>query len=94
MFCDGKCVKKNKRCGLFRQMTLKKGEEIKTVDQCVFMAILDSQLRQEQGNIRIQAAVESQRNEESSSFQNINDTIAKGFIGLLKSVGDKRMIDG
>ncbi len=94
MFCDGECTKKNKKCGLFTTLTFQKGqEEVKTIEDCVFTAILNSQLRQEKGNVRLQAAIESMRNEETKSSQNVNDTIAKGFIGLIKSNEAKPIIE-
>ncbi len=87
MFCDGKkCKKGKKQCGLLGTVTMQKGGESIIIEECVFKSIRNSLFRQEQGNIRIQAAVESQRNEEVKSSQNINDTIAKGLVAVVKSV--------
>lgn len=67
MFCDGKCSQKDKRCGLYAQLTLKNDitGEVKIEDRCVLWAIMVSLHRQEQGQSRIQEAVESSRNEAS-----------------------------
>jgi hypothetical protein len=87
MFCDGVCEHKSKRCGLYRDFTMKNEEtqELKIVKECAIVAMMQSMFRQEQGQVRIQAAVESDRNESSKQLNNINDTLAKGAIGLLKA---------
>ncbi len=88
MFCDGKCEHKGKKCGLYTQLTMQNGTEIKTFDICIFKAILESQLRMEQGNIRLQAAVESDRNEKSKNANEIIQTISSGFLGMIYSINE------
>ena len=87
MFCTGECEKKGKRCGLYLALTMKNelNQELKIVQECAIIAMAQSLFRQEQGQVRIQAAVESDRNENSKQLHNINDTLAKGAIGLLKA---------
>ena len=88
MFCDGKCEHKGKKCGLLTQLTMQNGSEIKTFDMCIFKAILESQLRMEQGNIRLQAAVENSRNEKSKNDNEIIKTISSGFLGMIYSINE------
>jgi hypothetical protein len=81
MFCDGECEKDGKKCGQYITLTMHDSQTTKTenVDLCRFQAMLDSQLRMEKGNIRIQAAVESQRNEEVKSGQKVATAVDTGF---------------
>ncbi len=88
MFCDGKCEHKGKKCGLLTQLTMQNGSEIKTADMCVFKAILESQLRIENGNIRLQAAVESSRNEKSKNDNEIIKAISSGFLGMIYTINE------
>jgi len=83
MFCDGICSKKNKNCGLLAEYTVEKNGEISTVHKCVLHASFDSMLRQEQANIRIQAAIEHSRNQQNSDELEARAAIAHGFIGLI-----------
>jgi len=56
-----------------------------TIEKCVFEAMLDSQLRQEQSGIRIQAAIEHSRNQKNSDDLDIKRAVALGFIGVINS---------
>ena len=95
MFCDGKCKPKdNKRCGLLATITMKNemSGDLKQEDHCVLWAIMASLHRQEQGQVRLQAAVESDRNEMAKGFMDVSDTLAKGAIGLIK-VAQQRLVE-
>lgn len=83
MFCDGVCKKKNKNCGLLAEYTVEKNGEISTVRKCVLHASFDSMLRQEQANIRIQAAIEHSRNQQNTDELETQKAVAHGFIGLI-----------
>lgn len=89
MFCDGICTKKGKKCGLLTEIIMenKMAGEIKTVEICVFKASFESQLRAEQGNIRLQAAIESKRNEEVKTGLGIQDALNTGFLKTLPQRG-------
>ena len=54
MLCDGKCKTKNKKCGLLKELIIEVNGKPDTIEKCAFEAMLDSMLRQEQANIRIQ----------------------------------------
>lgn len=86
MFCNGVCKKGNKRCGLLLDIYMRNdltgGEKV--VEKCAIIGIFDSLVRQEQGQIRIQAAVESGRNENVKCLREQDKTLATGFLGLLK----------
>jgi hypothetical protein len=94
MICDGKCkIEKEteegvvtKKCGLFRTVIFQNNLDGKTqeFEMCVFDAIMNSLHRQEQGQIRVQAAVESSRNENADGMAKAHDIIARGFLGLIK----------
>lgn len=81
MFCDGECEKDGKKCGQLTTLTLenKQKGEINTVTLCRFQAMLDSLLRMERNDIGIQAAIESQRNEEVKTGEKISKTMDTGF---------------
>jgi hypothetical protein len=86
MFCDGVCKKGRKRCGLMLDVFLKNdltGDQ-KVVEKCAIIGIFESMARQEQGQIRIQAAVESGRNENVKQLRKQDETLATGFLGLLR----------
>lgn len=86
MFCDGNCKKGRKRCGLLLDIFMKNdvsGTE-KVVEKCAIVGLFESQVRQEQGQIRIQAAVESGRNENVKCLRRQDETLATGFLGLLR----------
>jgi len=86
MFCDGKCKKGNKRCGLMLDVFMRNdvtgGEKV--IEKCAIIGIFESLVRQEQGQIRIQSAVESGRNENVKCLREQDKTLAAGFLGLLK----------
>jgi hypothetical protein len=86
MFCNGKCKKGNKRCGLLLDVIMKNDMTgaNKVIEQCAIIGVFESMVRQEQGQIRIQAAVESGRNENVKCLQSQDKTLATGFLGLLK----------
>lgn len=88
MFCDGKCKKKNKKCGLFREVYKDINGKIEPFEECIFLHMLESQLRVEQGNIRLQSAVESGRNEKANSDHMIANTIATGFVGIMHTINE------
>jgi hypothetical protein len=86
MFCDGKCTKGRKKCGLFLEIFMKNdvtGNE-KVIEKCAIIGLFESMVRQEQGQIRIQAAVESGRNENVKCLRRQDETLATGFLGLLR----------
>src|SRR5210317_1480908 len=90
MFCDGNCKTKRKRCGMLLDVFLKNevtGEQ-KVVEKCAILGIFESMTRQEQGQIRIQAAVESSRNENVKYLRKQDETLATGFLGLLHMAHD------
>ena len=102
MFCDGKCkIEKEteegtivKRCGLFRELIMSNeltGEK-KPIEMCVFDAMVNSLHRQEQGQVRMQAAVESSRNETVDSSLNTQKIIAEGFLGLIHEAENHRKL--
>ena len=97
MFCDGKCVKGNKKCGLLVELVMEHGET-KKVDiqtKCAMLGILESLHRQEQGSVRIQAAVESSRNESVKVGEKVTQVIAKGFGGLIDAAKDgQKLLEG
>ena len=92
MFCDGKCeVTKETEEGTIIIKNEVTGET-RTQKICVFDAIMNSLHRQEQGQVRIQAAVESDRNEYAKNMTNLNDTVAKGFLGLLHGIKEQQQL--
>ncbi|MBW1996368.1 MAG: hypothetical protein JRJ29_00245 [Deltaproteobacteria bacterium] len=92
MLCDGKCKKGKKRCGCLIDIVLKNDltGETKVEEHCVFKAIFTSLARQEQGQIRIQAAVENSRNENVKYLRENTEAIATGFMGLVKAAEEAR----
>ena len=90
MFCNGKCKKGNKRCGMLLDVSMKNEmtQQSKIIEQCAVIGIFESMVRQEQGQIRIQAAVESGRNESAKWMRNQNETLATGFLGILYATQD------
>lgn len=90
MFCDGRCEKGRKRCGMLLDVFMKNdvtGAE-KVIQKCALIGMFESMTRQEQGQIRIQSAVESGRNESSRWMRNQNETLATGFLGLIYATQD------
>lgn len=94
MFCDGKCITKKKKCGLYYEVLLTnvKTNQLETVKKCVFHLLLDSSLRQETGQIRIQAATESSRNKKVLGDEKITSAITKGFNNL-RDIASKRITE-
>jgi len=90
MFCSGQCRKGKKRCGqlmdLIMETTL--NGRIETIEKCCFHGILESLHRAEQADIRIQAAIESSRNENVNYSNKTAQTIATGFLGLIHTMDD------
>ena len=88
MFCDGQCTKKNKKCGLLLTVTMSNSltGQHKTEDKCAFLCMAESLWNQEHGQVRIQAAVESDRNEQAKWGREQNHTLAQGFLGLIHTV--------
>ena len=56
--------------------------EVKPVEMCVFKLQFESMLRIERGNIRLQAAVESDRNEKVKTGLNLQNTLIDGFVKI------------
>jgi hypothetical protein len=90
MFCDGKCKKGKKTCGMLLSVSMKNEltQQSKIIEQCAVIGIFESMVRQEQGQVRIQAAVESGRNESAKWMRNQNETLATGFLGILYATQD------
>lgn len=86
MFCDGICKKGKKQCGQLIEIIMKNDltGEVRSEEKCTIKGIYESLIRQEQGQIRIQAAVESGRNENVKHLRSQDQTLAAGFLGLLK----------
>jgi hypothetical protein len=96
MFCDGNCKKGNKRCGLLLDITMKEEVtgKIEVRQECALQAIFSSLARLEQAAVRIQAALESQRNESVNTGEDISRTIATGFLSLVQSSkGEKSRLE-
>lgn len=97
MLCDGKCETKKeteegtvvKRCGLYAGLINEDKIRGKTTkyNACVFYAMMDGIHRLEQSDIRLQAAVESQRNEACNWSAEVAKTVATGMLGLINVVG-------
>jgi hypothetical protein len=93
MFCKGECFKGKKQCGLLYEVLLEnnKTNQPEVVQKCVFHHLLDSQLRYETGQIRLQASVESERNAKSRGDQKIVAAISNGFDGLMQVANESRL---
>ena len=101
--CEGKCkVEKEtpdgtitKRCGLLREIIMNNAltSETKTIELCVFDAIMNSLHRQEQGQVRIQSAVESDRNENANQMEMTRKVIANGLLMGAVAANDLRMAE-
>ena len=85
MFCDGVCEKGKKKCGLFYSIFMENtiSKKVEEVKKCVFLHMADSFMRLEHGDIRIQAAIESSRNERANADKKMSSVVATGFIGML-----------
>ena len=84
MFCRGKCDE----CGLqleiiMQNVMTQKPEQVK---KCVFMHMIDSDIRIENALIRIQAAIENSRNEKA----NTSSIVAMGFVGMMHAVNEDK----
>ena len=86
MFCNKNC----KKCNHYKELIIKHQGKPETIHKWVFEAIMDSLFRQEAANIRIQAAIESSRNEQVKLSNNISKTIAHGFLSLVKQIDDEK----
>ena len=91
MFCNGICEKKGKRCGLLYDIIMEHAgptgqRSVETITQCVLKHIVDSLVRQEQGQVRVQAAVESSRNQKANDDNKSSHIMATGFMGLIHAV--------
>jgi len=86
MFCNKDC----KKCNHYKELIVEIDGKPSTIYKCLFEAILDSMLRQEYASVRIQSAIESSRNENVKYNNKLNTTLANGFIGLIKSVDEKK----
>lgn len=92
MFCNGKCkkIENNEEitCGLLYEVIMERvgpngNNNMETVRQCVFKFMIDSVHRLEQGNIRIQSAIENARNQKADDDHRSSTVTATGFMGLL-----------
>lgn len=83
MFCDGKCIKGSKRCGLYDEYLMKEAmtEKDVIINKCVFKEMVSSLHRLESGSDRLHTAVNSQRNEEVEIGHDIQGVIAN--LGLV-----------
>jgi len=90
MFCDGKCEKGKKRCGLLYGIILEETVtgKVEEVQKCAFHHMADSFMRLEGGNIKLQAAVESSRNEKANGDNKLSSVVATGFIGMLHAMNE------
>jgi len=88
MFCDGKCKKGSKKCGLLTEVIMenKKDGTVKNDELCVLQAILHSSLRSEGQMDGLHAAENSTRNETAAGLRKIKEVIGTGMIGMLKTV--------
>jgi len=86
MFCNGECIKGKKKCGLLFEVIMQntKTSQPETIQKCVFHHLLDSSIRQETGQIRLQAATESKRNEKAKGDKQIVSAISNGFNNLVQ----------
>ena len=83
MLCNGICKTKHKKCGLLKELIVKIDSKTETIEKCVFGAMLDSMIRSEQADIRIQAAIEHSRNQQNTDELESRKAIAHGFVGLI-----------
>ena len=81
MFCKGK--DKCNKCAHLKELIVTVNSKPQTIKKCIFEAILDSMFRQEQADIRIQAAIESGRNQQNTDELETQKAVAHGFIGLI-----------
>ena len=91
MFCDGKCRKGNKKCGLLTEIIMenKKDGTVKNEEMCVLQATLHSSLRIEGQMDGLHAAENSTRNETASGLDKIKNVIGTGMAGMIRVVNDR-----
>ena len=90
MFCDGKCKKGNKKCGLLTEIIMenKKDGTVKNEEMCVQQARLHSSLRVEGLLEGLHAAQNSTRNELVKELRsNQNNQIVLSPLKMLKKSG-------
>ena len=96
MFCNGECetIKDNKqlKCGLLFEVIMENKLEgkVETVKGCVFHHIMNSLARQEQGQIRIQASVESGRNQKANDDNKMSTIVGIGMTGMMHALADDK----
>ena len=91
MFCDGKCKKGSKTCGLLSQVTMKNAEgKVKTEDQCILHATAFSSFRVEHMLEGLHAAENSTRNEIASGLDKVKKVIGTGMIGMIQIAEEKK----
>ena len=90
MFCDGRCEKGKKRCGLLYGIIMEETitGKVEEFEKCAFHHIIDSLVRLEKGDIRLQAAIESSRNENANADHKMSSIVATGFVGMLHAFND------
>ena len=81
MFCKGK--DKCNKCAHLKELIVMVASKPQTIKKCVFEAMLDSMIRNEQADIRIQAAIEHSRNQQNTDELETQKAVAHGFIGLI-----------
>jgi len=97
MFCDGQCTKGKKTCGMMMELVMenKKSGKVEVQKKCCLHAMVESLHRLEQGDIRLQAAVESSRNESVKMGNKVTQVIAQGFGGLVDAAKNgPRLLEG
>ena len=90
MFCDGQCIKGKKTCGLLYSVFMENvmTKQVEEVKKCAFLHMADSFARLEGGNVRLQAAVESSRNEQANADHKSSSIMATGFVGMLHAMNE------
>ena len=88
MFCRGKCDE----CGLqleiiMQNVMTQKPEQVK---KCVFMHMIDSDIRIEQALIRIQAGIASSKSEKANADHKMSSIVATGFVGMMHAVNEDK----
>ena len=96
MFCDGQCTKGKKTCGMLMELVMenKKSGKVEVQKKCCLHAMVESMHRLEQGTVRVQAAVESERNESVKMGEKVTQVIANGFTGLIETAKDRPLLEG
>jgi uncharacterized protein YjcR len=81
MFCNGKCEKcRLNYSKMMENVVTNKVEEVK---QCVFLHLMESQIRIELALIRIQKTMEGSRNQKANDDHKASTIVATGFLGLM-----------